>query len=195
MGKMDELDTLKAYNNIYLEIIMRYKEHIEEKEGLYITDLPKLVTPTDESVIFVAREIQNQFPFFNYEENFPEAARAAYQYVNGEISSISLPVQFWLKPSETIRYGVGDLFDKAVLLCSMLIALGNVSSRIIVVVRDTERHFIVYSEFKDSIIAINIEKGVKEYKSFDSLIKGLNISSSEDATAYEFNDKMYKDII
>ena len=193
---MDEIETLKAYNNIYLEIIMRYKEHIEEHEGLYIADLPKLVTPSDESVILLAREIQNNFPVYTYDENFPDAAQQAYQYVKNKINLISIPVQFWLKPSETIKYGAGDLFDKAVMLCSTLIALGNVSSRIVVVARgDEERHFIVYSEFKGHIISINVEKGVKEYKNLDELLKEIDVGRDEDTTAYEFNDNMYRDIV
>lgn len=192
---MDEIETLKAYNNIYLEIIMRYKEHIEEHEGLYIADLPKLVTPGDESVVLLAREVQNNFPVYSYDDNFPEAARQSYQYVKSRIGSVSLPVQFWLKPSETIRYGVGDLFDKAVLLCSVLIALGNASSRIVVVVRDAERHFIVYSEFKGHIIGMNVEKGVKEYKNLDELLKEIDVGSGDETTAYEFNDNMYRDIV
>src|SRR5271155_3942819 len=113
--RMDESESLKAYNSIYLEIIMRYKEHIEEKEGLYIADLPKLVTPSDESVDLLAREMKNNFPVYNYDENFPDAARLAYQYVKDKVVEISLPLQFWLRPPQTIKYGAGDIFDKALL--------------------------------------------------------------------------------
>ncbi|MDE1833805.1 MAG: hypothetical protein KGH64_00545 [Candidatus Micrarchaeota archaeon] len=192
---MDEIEALKAYNNIYLEIMMRYKAYIEEKEVLYIADLPKLVTPSDESVIMLAREIQNSFPLYTYDENFPDAARYAYQYMKGRIADISLPIQIWLTPSQTIKYGAGDIFDKAVALCSVLIALGNVSSRIVAIVRDSERDFIVYSEFKDHIIGVNIEKGVKEYRDLDSLLKEMGVKASDETTVYEFNDKMYRDII
>lgn len=192
---MDENDTLKAYNNIYLEIIMRYKEQIEEKESLYLADLPKLVTPNDENVVLLAKEMQSNFPVFNYDENFPEAARLAYEYTRDKITQISLPIQFWLRPAQTIRYSAGDIFDKAVLLCSLLIAMGNVSSRIIVVARETERSFIVYAEFKNRLIVIDLEKGVKEVTSLDAVLKELKVDSDEDTTAYEFNDKMYRDIV
>lgn len=193
---MDENDAaLKAYNNIYLEIIMRYKEQIEEREGLYLVDLPKLVTPTDENVVLLAREIQGNFPAYNFDANFPEAARLAYEYVKNKITPISLPIQFWLKPAQTIRYSAGDIFDKAVLLCSILIAMGNVSSRIIVVAKDTERSFIVYAELKDRLMVIDLEKGVRDFASLDDLLKELNVNGDNDTTAYEFNDKMYRDIV
>ena len=100
---MDENDALKAYNNIYLEIIMRYKEQIEEKEGLYLADLPKLVTPNDDNVMLLAKDIQANFPVFNYDENFPEAARLGYEYVKNKITPISLPIQFWLRPAQTLN--------------------------------------------------------------------------------------------
>lgn len=195
---MDETGQLKAYNNIYLEIIMRYKDHIEEREGLYLTDLPKLVTPNDESVMLLAKEIEGNFPVYSYEDNFADAAKLAYGYVKDRILPISLPIQFWLKPHQTIKYGAGDIFDKAVLLCSMLIAMGNVSSRIIVAVKNTDRHFIVYSEFGNRIIGINIENGVKEYANIESLLGDIGIDSrreDDDTTAYEFNDKIYRDIV
>ena len=192
---MDENDALKAYNNIYLEIIMRYKEQIEEKEGLYLADLPKLVTPSDENVILLAKEIQGNFPVFNYDENFPDAARLTYEYVKNKITLISLPIQFWLRPAQTIRYSAGDVFDKAVLLCSLLIAMGNISSRIIVVAKETERTFIVYAEFKKRLIVIDLEKGVRDFPNLDEVLKELNVDGDEDTAAYEFNDKMYRDIV
>ncbi|MHB1830665.1 MAG: hypothetical protein ACYCO0_04710 [Candidatus Micrarchaeaceae archaeon] len=189
---MDENDSLKAYNSIYLEIIMRYKEQIEDKEELYPADLPKLVTPENDNVVLLAKEIQNSFPVYNYDQNFPEAAALAYAYVKDKIIPISLPVQFWLKPEQTIMYGAGDIFDKAVLLCSLLIAMGNFSSRVVVAAKDTDRTFIVYSEFRNKLIAMDLDNGVKDYGLLDDLLKELKVDN--DTTAYEFNDKMYRDI-
>jgi hypothetical protein len=192
--KMDDNDSLKAYNSIYLEIIMRYKEQIEDNEGLYVANLPRLVTPEEDSVVLLAKEIQGNFPVYNYDENFPEAARLAHAYVKGRIMSISLPVQFWLTPSQAIRYGAGDIFDKAVLLCSLLIAMGNFSSRVVVVAKETERTFIVYSEFKGRLIVMNVNGEAKDYASLDDLLRELDVESDENTTAYEFNNKMYRNI-
>ncbi len=191
---MAEADTLKAYNGIYLEIIMRHRDYIEEKEGLYVADLPKLVTPSDDAVILAAMGIKNSFPIYSYDDNFPDAASLAYKYVTQTISSISLPIQFWLKPAQTIRHYAGDIFDKAVLLCSILVALGCVPSRVVVSVRDTERRFVVYSEFKGRLICMDLENGINEYENMDSMLKGMGVETDGDATAYEFNDRMYRDI-
>ena len=196
---MDEIGLLKAYNSIYLEIITRYKEYIEGKEGLYLTDLPRLITPADESVLLLAKELEGNFPVYNYEDNFEDAMKLAYAYIRDKIAPISLPIQFWLKPAQAIRYGAGDIFDKAVLLCSLLSAMGNVSSRVMVIAKNSDRHFIVYSEFRDRIIGIDMESGLDEYGNIDELLEknGIdkNAENDEETTAYEFNDKFYRDIV
>lgn len=192
---MNENADLKAYNDIYLDLLLRYKDIIEEKEALYLADLPKLVTPADENVMLLAKEIQKSFPVFNYDSDFAEAVKVSYSYIREKILPISLPIQFWLKPAQTIRYSAGDIFDRAVLLCSLLIAIGNVSTRIIVATKDNSRSFVVYSEFAGKIIAVDMERGITEFDSLEKLIDSLHVGDDEETSVYEFNDKMYRDII
>ena len=192
---MDENELLKKYNDLYLEIIMKYKSHIEEHENLYVAELPSLISPNDEVVKGLAASFTSKFQDYKYENNFYDVAKLIFEHVKNVILPVSLPIQFWLKPSQTITYGAGDLFDKAVLLCSLLISLGNLSTKIIIVVKESERSFIVYFEFKEILVAMNIEGGIKEFKTKEELIKSLGIDEkSDDVTAYEFNDKMYIDI-
>ena len=196
MEKDDNAELLKKYNQVYLEIIMRYKDYIEENENLYVAELPKLITPDDESVAGIANRIKSSFPAYEYSENFIDAAKMAYSYVKDEIALFNLLIQFWLKPEEVIRCGAGDIFDKATLLCSILIALGNISTKLLIKVDDSERDFAVYSEFNGSIVAFDLESGFKEYKSREELLESMGISKeNEDITAYEFNDKMYNSIL
>ncbi|MEM3839342.1 MAG: hypothetical protein QXF01_02055 [Candidatus Micrarchaeaceae archaeon] len=190
---MDESDLLKKYNSLYLEIIMKYKDYIEEQESLYVAELPKLVTPADESVKGLAALILSKFQDYNYEKDFYEASRLSYEFVKESIKTVTLPIQFWLKPSLTINHGAGDLFDKAVLLCSLLISLGNPSAKIIIVVGENRRSVVVYFELNGKIIAMDLEKGVSSFGIKEELLKALRIGS-DDATAYEFNDRMYNDI-
>ncbi|MFP3279266.1 MAG: hypothetical protein RXP92_03090 [Candidatus Micrarchaeota archaeon] len=192
----EDIETLKRYNQLYLEIIMRYKDYIEENENLYVAELPKLITPDNESVVGLANKIKSQFPIYNYNENFPDAVKIAYSYVRDNILLVNLPIQFWLKPEEVIRCGAGDIFDKATLLCSIIIALGNVSTKLIIKVEDNEREFVVYSEFNNGIIAVDLERGVKEYKNREELLKAMGVyEENEEMNVYEFNDKMYNSII
>lgn len=192
MQSGDEL--LKKYNDLYIEILMRYKEHIEEKERLYVADLPKLVIPSDENVVSVAKKIESSFPSYVYEQNFVDAAKLAVRYVQLEIAEIKMPIQVWLKPGETIRIGAGDVFDKAVLLCSLLIALGNFSAKVISVVANGEGKFVVYCDFNGKVFFSDLETGFEELASKEELLQRIGIVKSADVTAYEFNDKMYNDI-
>lgn len=191
---MPEDKLLEKYNSLYLEIIMRYKEYIEERETLHVAELPTLVTPSDEAVISRVKNIKAMFASYNYDVDFPEAAKEAAWYVGKRIIAASLPIQFWLKPRQTIELEAGDAFDKAVLLCSILIGLGNVSSKIVTVMGGEGRRLAVYCEFKDRLLLFDTEGGSSEFGTKDELLSGLGMGKSEDITAYEFNDKMYNDL-
>ncbi|MDE1856425.1 MAG: hypothetical protein KGH49_04305, partial [Candidatus Micrarchaeota archaeon] len=160
----------------------------------YVAELPKLVTPENDGVANVAKGITDKFPLYRYEEHFPEAAAKAYDYVKDVITPIALPIQFWQKPSETLKHEAGDVFDRAVLLCSLLVALGSASSKVIIRIRDADRSFVVYSEYNGRVIAIDLESGIRECGSREELLESLGIVKGADVTAYEFNDKMYNDI-
>ena len=194
---VDEAELIKRYNKLYLDIIMRYKEYIEENEHMHIADLPKLVVPDNERVAEVCKSITAKLPFYRYEENFPDAARLAFDYVTRDITSVTLPVQFWLTPEEVISNGAGDVFDKAVLLCSMLIKLGSTSSKVMIAVSgDEKRTVVVYSELDGGkLLAMDLEKGPIEFGGKNALLDSLPVKGDNEAVVYEFNDKMYSDLV
>jgi tricorn protease-like protein len=114
--------------------------------------------------------------------------------VKESIVTLSPPIQFWLKPSEVVSIGAGDTFDKAVLLCTMLIALGNISTNIITAIKDEKKKYVIYLEFKEKRFAIEIENGMREVKSKEDLLLEMGVHDEGEITAYEFNDKMYNDL-
>ncbi|MDE1762240.1 MAG: hypothetical protein KGH59_00440 [Candidatus Micrarchaeota archaeon] len=185
---------LKRYNQLYLAVILRYKDYIEEKENLNVAELPRLITPTDESVISVANRIKGIFPAYSFRENYTEAVKFAQDYVNVEITNASLPIEFWLAPADTIKSGAGDVFDRANLLCSILISLGAVTAKVVTVVNSSGRRFLVYSESDQGIIAIDLEGGKRIFKDREQFLASLGLSEGDDVTAYEFNDKMYNNL-
>ncbi len=184
-GKLEEL------NKLYLAIILRYKELIEEKEELSVAALPTLITPKDERVIAKAEEFKREFVNYTYEKDFLAAAKKAFEFTRDKIDNIVPPVQFWLMPSETLDFQVGDMMDKNVLLCSLLLQLGNPSAKVLVEV-DNELSVFVYFEFNNVFYAFDLKDGIKEFSSkeelYDSLVKG------SDSVAYEFNNQHYNDI-
>lgn len=195
MQAENDPEMLKRYNLLYLEIIMRYRNYIEENENVSVAELPKLVTPEDENVVGFANSIKSAFPNYSVEKNFAEAAEKAYKYVKETVVQATLPIEFWLSPNQVMKSGAGDLFDKAVLLCSLLIAIGNISTRVVIVIKPDERRFVVYSDYEKRIIAFDIENGVTEFLSKEDMLSNLKIKEGEDVTAYEFNDKMYNNLV
>lgn len=195
MGEMTEEELLKKYNALYLEIVMRYKDEIERGETLYVAELPKLITPQDETVLGVTNKIKSAFPSYSFEENFEEAACQAHKYVKESILTIEPPIQFWLKPSEVVSIGAGDVFDKMVLLCTILIGLGNISAKIITLVKDDKKNHMIYAEFREKRLAIDAENGISEVKSKEELLAKMGLQKDSEMTAYEFNDKMYNNLL
>jgi hypothetical protein len=191
---MQEDELTKKYNALYLEIIMRYKDAIEKGETLYVAELPKLVTPTDGNVLAAVSKIISTFHIYNPDEDFLEAAQQAHRYVKDEIATVSPPIQFWLRPNQVISLQVGDVFDKAVLLCSMLIALGNVSSKIVTAVKDNEKRHVVCSEYKGELVIVDLDDGIIKANSREKMLEIMGIKEGSVSAAYEFNDRMYNDL-
>lgn len=189
----DNAQKYSKLNQVYLFILSRYRDYIEEKERISVAELPILVTPKNQLVVKKVDEIKGLFNNYSYEVNFHEASLKAFQFVTEEIDDISLPLQFWLMPEETLQFMIGDLTDKGILLCSLLIALGNPSSKVFVAIDDNRRNVDVYYEFNDSIILFDMEEGgIKSFKKKDDMVSSFNLT--DDSTAYEFNDQMYIDI-
>lgn len=188
-GKPSREDRL---NSVYLAIIARYKEYIEEKEGLSVAELPTLVTPENAMVKRKVDEIKSGFLNYSYEANFADAGSRAYEFVKKDIDEMTLPLQFWLSPDETLEFMLGDAMDKNILLCSMLIGLGNPSSRVLVKMEENSRKVYTYYEFKDRVHLLDMENGTKEFESKDALLKRLG--TGDDVVVYEFNNHMYADI-
>ncbi len=188
-GKAETLDRL---NKIYLAIISRYRDYIEEHENVSVAELPSLVTPKNGAVVAKVDEIKASFGRYDYDKNFPEAGTAAFTFVKDKVVDAVLPLQFWLAPEETLAFMMGDMFDRCVLLCSMLVALGNPSTKVAVMVRGESRRVFVHSEFAGSVYMFELDDGIRKFSTKEDMVKSLKID--EEATAYEFNDRTQSDI-
>ncbi|MDE1871320.1 MAG: hypothetical protein KGI06_03710 [Candidatus Micrarchaeota archaeon] len=178
-------------NQIYLAIISRYKEYIEEKESLSVAELPTLVTPGNERVAQKAKEIRERFLNYDYETNFQEAASMAHEFVTKSITDIVLPLQFWLTPEETLTFMMGDTMDKGILLCSILVNLGNPSAKALIRTVEAYRDVFVYYELKNRVYVMD-GSGIREYEDKQKMLDSLEIN--ENISAYEFNNQMYSDL-
>ncbi len=188
-----ENERLARLNQIYLLVISRYKEYIEEKEEIAVAELPRLVMPSSPLIVKKATEIQDSIENYFYEQNFKEASVAAFNFVQNKVEEITLPLQFWLNPEETTAFMAGDATDRNILLCSLLIAMGNPSARVLIVMGVVNRSIRVYYEFSDSYTMFDLSSGsVSEYASKEEMLAQFHIT--DETTAYEFNDQVYVDI-
>ena len=177
---------------LYLAIISRYKEYIEEKEELSVAELPTLVTPRAADIVSKAEEIKAGLAPYFYDRDFIAAARQAFDFVNASIDEVTLPVQFWLTPEETLRFKAGDGMDKSILLCSLLVALGNHSAKVFMLIRNNDRKTCAYFEFAGKVTLMDFKDGISEYRNRDEMLG--KFAMAEDDTAYEFNNRSYADI-
>ena len=190
--KATEGERLEGLNQLYLAIIQRYKGYIEEEESLSVAELPTLVTPQSEKVADKAAEIMDDFEHYTYDTDFYDASVKALEFVKDSIAEVVLPLQFWLTPTDTLTFKMGDAVDKCVLLCSLLIKMGNPSAKVFMKMYDTTRSVVVYYDYNGKTYMLDIKDGVREFASREQLLGSLGIN--DDVTAYEFNDKMYVDI-
>ena len=187
-----EVERLNRLSQLYLAVISRYREYIQEKEGLSVAELPTLVTPKNEVVAKKAAEIKSVFDTYSYERDFYPASMEAFSFIRDRIEAVVLPLEFWLSPEETLSYMMGDIMDKNILLCSMLIALGNPSARVLVRMKDENVSAFVYCEFNGKVYMFDVSNGTKDFDSKEAMVASLGID--DDTTAYEFNNQMYLDI-
>jgi len=118
---------------LYSHIINRYADTIEAGEAKSITELRELVAPDDLAIQKLRNVIAGKIPGYDSNRDFLLAAQAAYEWVKSGIREVEVPVKFWLRPEEIVDLGVADSTDRAIFLCSLLVALGNPAARVMVV--------------------------------------------------------------
>ncbi len=192
-GTADEKgeDTLNRLNKIYLTIVSRYKDYIEEQESLSVAELPTLITPKNGAIVAKVDEIKASFGAYSYDKNFHDAGTKAFSFVKEKVGEAVLPLQFWLVPEETLAFMIGDSFDRNVLLCSMLVGLGNPSAKVLVLVKSETRRVFVYYEL-NGFVLMDLNSSPKTFQTKEEMLTSLSID--DDTTAYEFNDRTYTDI-
>ncbi|MGC9149682.1 MAG: hypothetical protein ACP5FX_01015 [Candidatus Micrarchaeia archaeon] len=179
-------------NRVYAKIIERYKKQIEEMEVKSIADLPLLITPKDEKVEELKREIikkveERSGEVYSFNLHFLEAAKEAIKIINS-FETVSLPLEFWFLPKEVIELRAGDLVDKAILLCSLLISLGNEGAKVLMKIepQKEKREAYVTFDFNGESYVFDISKKALRKTKKEKICKG--------AVVYEFNDKGYSEL-
>ncbi len=187
--RRNEINILKDKIKLLELIIDRYRSTIEQSETKTIADIKAMVNTKDEEVKKISQEIKSKFKPYIYERDFLAAAREAHEFVR-KIRTIRTPIDFWLMPKDIVRLKGGDPMDKAIFLCSILIALDNYDSYVVVGINDGTKVAVSF-KFKDEWYFMDptgseIINGKKE----ELIEKWM----SDEKDIYEFNNIYYNKI-
>ncbi|VVB66625.1 Uncharacterised protein [Candidatus Gugararchaeum adminiculabundum] len=189
----EELQVLRRKVKLYRTVIEKYGEQIEEGEKKSVPELRVLVDPENEEVKKISARIIGELgaggAAYSFGKNFPDAAKKAFEFVSQGLADEQLPVDFWLSPRDMVAIGAGDEMDKALFLCSLLIALGNESAKVIVEL--SRKHVFVGYEFgKKYFLCDASHRDMFEGSREELVSRHL----TTDELVYEFNNKEYDEL-
>ncbi len=183
---------------LYLEIINRYRDHIEAHERLSVADMPSLVTPDNEAVRLKAEWIKSSVAAaYDYSADFYKASLMALEFVGREIERVIMPVRFWLLPEETLRLMAGDDVDKCTLLCSLLISMGNQFAKVLIHAHSGSIDAFVYFPIEGAWHLFSPDGRAETFADKESVFVRLGkpIEPDSDDALYDFNNIAYDNIV
>lgn len=190
----EELEKCRRRELLYKKIIERYKDLIEAGESKSIPELRSLVKPQSSAILEVKEKLIKEFEEYNYERDFPAAAQKAYEFVRDEIKTEHIPIEFWLTPKDILELKVADEMDKAIFLCSLLIALGNRSAKVVVEMKGGFKHAFVMFSFGNRFYLFDPVHNINLAGSKEILEAQISTERDEEnKIVYEFNDVEYNE--
>jgi hypothetical protein len=182
---------------LYRLLLRKYSEHINEQEKRTIGDIKALVNKEDLTVQSIILDLKPEN--YSFEENFLQAAKACYDFVCKEIdfAKADIDISFWLSPKDILENKVADDEDLAVLMCSLLFALGDEKAQVVIVeLESLSTHAFVVTEFKDKFLLLDASQkepfekflGRKEKVLSDYSFEGSKIKR----VLYRFNGQNYE---
>lgn len=137
---------------LYRLLLKKYAPIINERETKTVGEIKGLINKDDLTVQSLIAQFKPEN--YNYERNFLQAAKKAFEFLQREIRYVKPDVElnFWLTPAEMLASKVADDEDLAVFLCSILFALGNENASVMIVeLEDLTTHAFVVMEFKGKV--------------------------------------------
>ena len=168
--------TLSKQIAVMETILNRHIRVLEKLEEKTADDIKKAVKPHSKAIKDIVKAYDT-----------PEKA---YRFVKEHITEVPTSFNYWLSVEEVLKLRAGDLQDKAILLCSMLRALGKDAKVIVVELKNGIDRALVYSdghlldfnrEYDD--ITGDEEECLRNYSFDRSRIRKV---------LYAFNDKLFE---
>ncbi len=141
---------------LYRLLLDKYSSLINEKETKTVGEIKALVNAEDLTVQGIASQCKPGD--YDFSRNYPRAAESAYNFICGEISYVpsELGLDIWLSPNEILSAKIADDSDLAVLLCSVLYALGDERAEVVVAeLENANTHAFVITEIDGKFILLD----------------------------------------
>jgi hypothetical protein len=216
--QQDGLEVWKKRAMLYKTVIERYKDYINEQEQKTVPVLKSLVDPSDETVLALragivakiedgkktatqGRVVETKELEYDYERDFPDAAEHAFETVRSlKKTDSELSISFWLTYKEISMLGIADSFDRALLLCSLLVSLGCKNTRVSVLTLEdgSARPVVVFSQEQFFLLdPSNPEErfGENVGATMEDLVSAFASEGGKRATgvSYAFNNEEYEE--
>ena len=214
-----ERDEWKSRAFFYRAIIERYRDYINDREQKTIPALKSLIDPSDPTIAAlrdgIAQKIKDEkesalagqvvetkeLEYFA-DTDFPKAAAMAYEHAKALLRTGSeIQLSFWLKYPEMETLGIADSFDKALLLCSLLFALGGKDARVTVLeLEDGSSHPVVTLAIGGKFILLDPDNAKAAFGEIEAAEKSellaeyLTLDGKKASRiSYEFNRDEYEE--
>jgi len=166
-------------NKLYLLMLNRYKEHINEKETKTIAEMRGTIKPQSEFIVNLKKKMLGDD--YKYEKDFLNAVNKAIEYLRG-IETFEFAINFWMNFEEIEAVKAADSINKAVLFASLIRSFGSDDTKVLVAKSGN-----YYGGFKyDGVNYLFVPKT-------SSLLAGDDASNiiASDSLKYSFNDREY----
>ncbi len=166
---------------IYRLVLKRYKDIIGDKESLSISEIRQKVSPYNDFIRKLNKELTGSMVSYSYKNDFIRAAQNAMDYVRS-IKTCEFAFTFWMDFDDMRRLKIGTVMDKAILFAALLRSLGSEDVRVLVTKND--KPYVKFSFDKEYLFVP--ETG--------SLLLGEDSMKmfSDDAVSYSFSDLVYE---
>lgn len=185
----EKIDEYYHKIQLYQLLVSRYKNHIETSETKTVPDVKSLVQPSNSNIVAIARKIKLE------NNEYLKQYQTAYDSVDGIHSVPYIGTTLWLSIKEMLDNKVADYEDKAILLCSILRALGANARVLVTLMTDGSNRPLVLINMKDKSILLDPNDKhdfIKYVGKRADLLKQFSVEDQKiKRTLYEFNDKDY----
>jgi len=168
-------------NKLYLLMLNRYKDYINEKEAKTVTEMRGTVKPQSDFITGLKKKMISED--YKYEKDFLNAVNKAIEYLRG-IDTFEFAINFWMDFEEIDAVKAADSVNKAVLFASLIKRFGCDETKVLVT--KSGNYYVSYKY--DGVNYLFLPKT-------NSLLAGDDAAEmiSSDPLKYSFNDHEYVD--